>query len=234
VSKSPGSGSTHQVPPHCCRLWLVNMYNPSLISHTWLHWLLETDITPKNKSFVTGALCILQNWWTTQILHLFTDHKYVGCCCWYKFWYRDLRGSGRTVYVDRKRCLNTGWGQETCYRFSGVAGHECYSPQELILRVMEGVAGQEGDCSEDWLLSVVGRKGREDCGLECEASSKPHGTANVFGVSLQVLWSPMAKSDPSIKIYEGIQLPSRCTVDRLSQLTILHCKITNNYITIPK
>jgi len=26
----------------------------------------------------------------------------------------------------------------------------------------------------------VGNKGREDCGMECEAESKPHGTANVF------------------------------------------------------
>ena len=24
------------------------------------------------------------------------------------FWYRDLRGGGGTIYVDRKRCLKTG------------------------------------------------------------------------------------------------------------------------------
>jgi hypothetical protein len=33
----------------------------------------------------------------------------------------------------------------------------------------------------------VGNEGREGCGLECEARSQPHGTANVFGVSLHVL-----------------------------------------------
>ena len=26
----------------------------------------------------------------------------------------------------------------------------------------------------------VGNKGGEDCGMECEAESKPHGTANLF------------------------------------------------------
>jgi hypothetical protein len=26
----------------------------------------------------------------------------------------------------------------------------------------------------------IGNKGREDCGMECEAESKPHGTANLF------------------------------------------------------
>ena len=54
----------------------------------------------------------------------------------------------------------------------------------------------------------VGNEGREGCGLELEARSKPHGTTYVFGVSLQVLWSLLARSDPSIKIcQEGIQLP---------------------------
>ena len=32
--------------------------------------------------------------------------------------------------------------EATCYRFSGVAGLEGYSPQELILRQMEGVTGK--------------------------------------------------------------------------------------------
>ena len=36
--------------------------------------------------------------------------KYVGCC-WCRFWYRDLRGSGGTIYEVRKRCLNTGGEQ---------------------------------------------------------------------------------------------------------------------------
>ena len=29
-------------------------------------------------------------------------------------------------------------------------------------------------------LEMVGNKGRVDCGMECEAESKPHGTANLF------------------------------------------------------
>jgi len=36
-----------------------------------------------------------------------------------------------------------------------VAGHEVCSPLELILRLMEGVAREEGHCSEDLLLRVV-------------------------------------------------------------------------------
>ena len=43
----------------------------------------------------------------------------------------------------------------TCYRFSGVAGLEGYFPLESIPRLMEGVAGQEGYCSEDLLLWFV-------------------------------------------------------------------------------
>ena len=42
----------------------------------------------------------------------------------------------------------------TCCRFSGVAGLEGYFPLESIHRLMEGVAGQEGYCSEDLQLSV--------------------------------------------------------------------------------
>jgi len=71
-----------------------------------------------------------------------------------------LRGSGGTVYVDRKRCLKYGWRTvATCYRFSAVAGSEGCSPLEPILREMEGVAGQEVYCSEDLILRVVGQKG---------------------------------------------------------------------------
>jgi len=29
-------------------------------------------------------------------------------------------------------------------------------------------------------MERVGNKGREDCGMECEAQSKPRGTANLF------------------------------------------------------
>jgi len=64
--------------------------------------------------------------------------------------------------------------------FSEVAGLEGYSPLESILSVMEGVAGQEGYCSESCGLERVGNKGGEDCGMECEAESKPHDTANLF------------------------------------------------------
>jgi hypothetical protein len=61
-----------------------------------------------------------------------------------------------------------------------VAGLEGYSRLESILSVMEGVAGQEGYCSECCGLERVRNKGREDYGMECEAKSKPHGTANLF------------------------------------------------------
>jgi len=40
-----------------------------------------------------------------------------------------------------------------------VAGLEGYFSLESILRLMEGVAGQEGYCSEDLLITVVGWKG---------------------------------------------------------------------------
>jgi len=40
-----------------------------------------------------------------------------------------------------------------------VAGLEGYFPQEATLRLMEGAAGQDGYCSEDLLLRVVGWKG---------------------------------------------------------------------------
>jgi len=50
---------------------------------------------------------------------------------------------------------------------------------------MEGVARQEGYRSEDLLLRIVVwkglvTKGGEGCGMECEAESKPRGTANLF------------------------------------------------------
>jgi len=40
-----------------------------------------------------------------------------------------------------------------------VAGLEDYFPLESIQRLMERVAGQEGYCSEELLLRVVGWKG---------------------------------------------------------------------------
>ena len=42
--------------------------------------------------------------------------------------------------------------EATCCRFSGVVGREDCSPQELILRVMEGVARKEGY----WVEKPVG------------------------------------------------------------------------------
>ena len=39
--------------------------------------------------------------------------------------------------------------EASCYRFSVVAGNKGYSPRGLFVRVIEGVAGQEGYCSED-------------------------------------------------------------------------------------
>ena len=47
-------------------------------------------------------------------------------------------------WTDRLYRLTT---DAACYRFSGVAGCEGCSTQELILRVMEGVARQECLCS---------------------------------------------------------------------------------------
>jgi hypothetical protein len=41
-----------------------------------------------------------------------------------------------------------------------VVGLESHFPLESTLRLVEGVAGQEGYCSEDLLLRVVGWKGR--------------------------------------------------------------------------
>jgi hypothetical protein len=38
--------------------------------------------------------------------------------------------------------------EATCYRFSGVARHEGCIPQELIQRVLEGVARKEGYWAE--------------------------------------------------------------------------------------
>jgi hypothetical protein len=42
--------------------------------------------------------------------------------------------------------------EKTCYRFSGVAGSEGCSPQELIQRVMEGVVRKKGY----WMEKSVG------------------------------------------------------------------------------
>jgi len=49
--------------------------------------------------------------------------------------------------------------EATCCTFSGVASLEGCSPQKSILRVVKGVAGQEGYCSQDLFLRVVGWKG---------------------------------------------------------------------------
>jgi hypothetical protein len=90
-------------------------------------------------------------------------------------------------------------------RFSGVAGHEGFSPKVLILKVIDGVAEHEGYSSQDLLLWVVDRQvGNEGCGLECKAESKPHATATLF----RCIPSGVVKS-VSINIYFiGVQPPS--------------------------
>jgi hypothetical protein len=53
-------------------------------------------------------------------------------------------------------------------------------PLESIVRLMEGMAGQDVYCSEGCELERVGKKGGEGCGMECEAEFKPRGTADQF------------------------------------------------------
>jgi len=72
-----------------------------------------------------------------------------------------------------------------------VAGLEGCFPPESIWRLMEGVAGQEGYCSEDLLLSVVGWKGyltRAEKTVGCNAKLSPNEVELpiCLGVSLQV------------------------------------------------
>jgi len=65
------------------------------------------------------------------------------------------------TYATEKRSMSTPFTSRcTCSaRFSRVAGLEGCSPLQLILRLTEGVARQEGYPSEDLLLRIVGWKG---------------------------------------------------------------------------
>ena len=65
------------------------------------------------------------------------------------------------------------------------------SNQELILRVMEGVAGQEGYCSQDLFLRIVGWKGlatwmEKVVGWNMKPSPSHMEVPVCSGVSLQV------------------------------------------------
>ena len=75
----------------------------------------------------------------------------------------------------------------TCYRFSGVAGLEGCSPLEL----MEGVAREEGYCTRDLLVRVVGRKemvtrAEKDVGWNVKLSPRHVELPICSGISLQV------------------------------------------------
>ena len=65
------------------------------------------------------------------------------------------------TYATEKRSMSTSFtSRYICSaRSSRVAGLEGCSPLELILRLMEGVAREEGYRSEDLLLRIVGWKG---------------------------------------------------------------------------
>jgi hypothetical protein len=70
---------------------------------------------------------------------------------------------------------------------------------------MEGVAGQEGYCSEDLLLRVVGWKGyvtRVEMTVGWNVKPRPSHVELPFcsGISLQVSQSLSAKSDLAMKI----------------------------------
>jgi len=136
------------------------------------------------------------------------------------------------TYATEKRSMSTSLTSHcTCSaRFSKVAGLEGCSPLKLILRLMEGVARQEGYRSEDLLLRIVGWKGLvtravKVVGWNVKTSPSHVALPICSGTSLQVSWSLLARSDLSIKIYsEGLQFPPLCTFCRLSPPTILHCK----------
>ena len=81
--------------------------------------------------------------------------------------------------------------EATGYRFSGVAGRANSSTQGLILRVMEVVAIEEGYCSEDLLLRVVGWKGllkraEKAVGWKVKQSASHMKMPTSSGISLQV------------------------------------------------
>ena len=92
------------------------------------------------------------------------------------------------------------------------------SPLELILRLMEGVAREEGYCSEDLLLSVVGWKelvtrAEKAVGWNVKPIPNHMELPICSGISLQVSRSMSARRDLGIKICsEGTRLPPLCKV----------------------
>jgi len=145
------------------------------------------------------------------------------------------------TYATEKRSISTSLTSHcTCSaRFSRVAGLEGCSPLELILRLMEGVARKEGYRSEDLLLRIVGWKGLLTRAVKVVGWNVKPSPSHVelpicSGVSLQVSWSMLARSDLGIKICsEGPSFlhcahsadflrPQFCTVNK-----------KNNYIAIP-
>ena len=90
-----------------------------------------------------------------------------------------------------------------------------------------GGGRQEVYCSQDLF---VGWKGlvmwtEKVVGWNAKPSPSHMELPVCSGVSLQVSWSLSARIDLGIKICcEGTQLPLWCTVNQISQPTILHCK----------
>jgi hypothetical protein len=96
------------------------------------------------------------------------------------------------------------------------------------MRLMEGVAEQEGYCSEDLLLRVMGWKGQVT-GVTVGWNVKPRPSHKELpfcsGISLQVSRSLSAKSDLGIKIcIEGTELPPMYILGQHYRPNLLHCK----------
>jgi hypothetical protein len=131
----------------------------------------------------------------------------------------------RSIYAKEKRgvfhrymlaAAGVNFGTEIWEEVEGTSmwvGRGGCSNQELILRVMEGAARQEGY----WAERPVG----------WNVKPRPRHTElpSRSGVSLQVPRSLWARSYFGIKICcEGTQVPPWCTFTQLFQPTILHCK----------
>jgi hypothetical protein len=104
---------------------------------------------------------------------------------------------------------------------------------------MEGVELQEGYCSEDLLLRVVGWKwwvtrAEKPVGWHVKPSPSNVALPIYSGISLQVSLSLLVRSDLGIKIYNvTTQLPPWCIFYRLCRPIFVPCKETKDYITIP-
>ena len=106
-----------------------------------------------------------------------------------------------------------------------MAGLGGCSPLQLILRLMEGVAREDGHCFEDLLLRVVGwkelvRRAEKAVGWNVKPSPSQVELPICSGVSLQVSRSLSARSDLGIKIC----IEALCKVCRFSRPSILNCK----------